>query len=168
MCLFSAVCSCLCVLWLLCQCRRVEQVLCSTVSSHSNIQHCLLFLCGVLRAACAPVQAPKRENRKQKNTEKQSKSRKALCRPPTNVAGFYIVVESNRFPSPPTGGTFRNRVASGLKSGVSMNCRNRFASRWRRPLSVSMLRPRFSISASRSHRSTTSRLKAQSNSRTVH
>ena len=57
---------------------------------------------------------------------------------------------------------------SGLNSGVSMNCKNRFAMRLRSPVIAAGSRPRFSRSASRSASSTISRVNPQSNSFTVH
>mmetsp|Transcript_76675 Transcript_76675/g.151979 ORF Transcript_76675/g.151979 Transcript_76675/m.151979 type:complete len:317 (-) Transcript_76675:553-1503(-) len=65
-------------------------------------------------------------------------------------------------------GTFWKRAASGLNSGVSINWRKRFAKRLRRPVNEASERPRLSMSASRSMSSTTSRVKLQSNSFTVH
>mmetsp|Transcript_38656 Transcript_38656/g.65073 ORF Transcript_38656/g.65073 Transcript_38656/m.65073 type:complete len:205 (+) Transcript_38656:389-1003(+) len=65
-------------------------------------------------------------------------------------------------------GTIWYLVASGLNSGVSMNCRKRLATRRRRPSMDRGSRPRFSRSASRSISSTVSRVRLQSNSFTVH
>lgn len=66
------------------------------------------------------------------------------------------------------GGTRTKRVASGLKSGVSANRRNRFRMRWRRGRRLASPRPRLSRSASLSTSSAMSRVSRQSNSLTVH
>lgn len=65
-------------------------------------------------------------------------------------------------------GTFWNLAASGLNSGVSMNCKNKFESLFLRPSRLVSLLPLFSMSASLSIRSTISLVKLQSNSLTVH
>jgi len=65
-------------------------------------------------------------------------------------------------------GTFWNLAASGLNSGVSINCRNRFDSLSRKPSRLPSERPLLSMSASLSIKSTISLVKLQSNSTTVH
>lgn len=65
-------------------------------------------------------------------------------------------------------GTFWNLAASGLNSGVSINCKNRFDSLFLSPSKLLSDLPLFNISASLSIKSTISLVKLQSNSLTVH
>lgn len=65
-------------------------------------------------------------------------------------------------------GTFWNLAASGLNSGVSINCKNKFDKRSLKPSSEPSDLPLLSISASLSIKSTISLVKLQSNSTTVH
>ena len=59
-------------------------------------------------------------------------------------------------------------LTSGLNSGVSINCKNKFRSRFLRPSRLDSALPLFNRSASRSMSSTIDRVRLQSNSFTVH